>query len=160
MLEEILQYLNNWFVAEMRNDIYVIKGNSIVLPFLSDGQYFRIAGSILNDGVHQYPANDLKDETFSGVIWALAIPNAILNIVDEIVVWTAKNGDFSPYTSESFGGYSYSKAINSRGVAVSWQDVFAARLSPWKKLGRSYQYAQPNPHMTPSLTHEDNLWRW
>lgn len=160
MLEQILMHLNNWFLVPggVRADTYTIKDGSITLPFLANGQYFRIVGSLFNDGVYQYPA-ELTDETFDGSVWALAIPKALLSTVDEITAWTAKNGDSGPYTSESFGGYSYSKATNSKGMAVGWRDVFSSQLAPWKKPAGSWQYANPNPHMTPPEPHKDNPWR-
>lgn len=162
MLEEILRHLNNWFVVPggVHAGTFTAEGGGIVLPFLQNGQYFRIVGSLFNDGLYLYGGElQLTDETFTGSVWALAIPKALLSTVDEITAWTAKNGDGGAYTSESFGGYSYSKATNSRGVAAGWQDVFAARLAPWKKPAGSWQFAQPNPHMTPPLPHEDNPWR-
>lgn len=158
MLETVLMYLNNWFVVGRYDDTYTIEDGGITLPFLVDGQYFRIVGSLFNDGVYQYPA-ELTDETFDGSVWAMAIPKALLSTVEEITAWTAKNGDSSVYTSESFGGYSYSKATNSKGVSVGWRDVFSAQLAPWKKPVGSWQYANPNPHMTPPELHKDNPWR-
>ena len=160
MLEEILLHLNNWFLVPdgVHEDTYTIEDGGITLPFLVNGQYFRIVGSLFNDGVYQYPA-ELTDETFDGSVWALAIPKALLSTVEEITAWTAKNGDNGPYTSESFGGYSYSKATNAKGVAVGWRDVFSAQLAPWKKPTGSWQYANPNPHMTPPEPHKDNPWR-
>ena len=158
MLETVLMYLNNWFVVGRYDDTYTIEDGKLTLPFLVNGQYFRIVGSLFNNGVYQYPA-DLTDETFDGSVWALAIPKALLSTVDEITAWQAKNGDSGPYTSESFGGYSYSKATNSKGMAVGWRDVFAAQLAPWKKPAGSWQYANPNPHMTPPEPHKDNPWR-
>ena len=159
MLESVLHYLHNWFLVAVYDGLYTIKDGSIELPFLQSGQYFRIVGSVLNDGVYSYPAENLKDEEFTGSIWALAVPSAVLSLVEEITAWQAKNGASGPYTSESFGGYSYTKATNASGAAVGWQDVFKAQLSPWRKLGGTYQYAAPNPHMTPPLPHEDNPWR-
>lgn len=158
MLETVLMYLNNWFIVDRYDDTYTIEDGGITLPFLVNGQYFRIVGSVFNDGVYQYPA-ELTDETFDGSVWALAIPKALLSTVEEITAWTAKNGDSGPYTSESFGGYSYSKATNSKGMAVGWRDVFSAQLAPWKKPAGSWQYANPNPHMTPPEPHKDNPWR-
>ena len=158
MLESVLMYLNNWFAVGRYDDTYTIEDGVITLPFLVDGQYFRIVGSLFNDGVYQYPA-ELTDETFDGSVWALSIPKALLSTVEEITAWTAKNGDSGPYTSESFGGYSYSKATNSKGLAVGWRDMFSAQLAPWKKPAGSWQYANPNPHMTPPEPHKDNPWR-
>lgn len=159
MLESVLLYLNNWFMVSSTSGTYTIEDGSMELPFLVSGQYFRIMGSLLNDGVHQYPATDLKDETFEGEIWALAVPPGLLSLVEEITAWQAKNADSGPYTSESFGGYSYSKATNSRGVAVGWQDTFAAQLAPYRKLPGAYPFAEPNPHMTPPLPRPHDPWR-
>ena len=115
MLEQVLMNIRNWFTVEggIHSGTFSIKDGGITLPFLADGQYFRIIGSVFNDGLHQYPATDLVDEEFSGVIWALAIPPAVVDLADEIQKWQEKNGEVasSPFSSESFGGYSYSKAI-------------------------------------------------
>lgn len=169
MLETVLMYLNNWFAVGRYDDTYTIEDGKLTLPFLVSGQYFRILGSLLNDGVYKYANGTaldetgteitLIDETFDGSVWALAIPKGFLSMVEEITAWTAKNGDGGAYTSESFGGYSYSKATNSKGMAVGWRDVFAAQLAPWKKPAGSWQYAEPNPHMTPPVPHEPNPWR-
>lgn len=159
MLESVLNYLHNWFMVAVYDGTYTIKDGGIELPFLQSGQYFRIVGSILNDGVYNYPVENLKDEEFTGSIWALAVPPAVLSLVEEITAWQEKNGDSGPYASESFGGYRYTKATNSSGVAVGWQDVFKAQLAPWKKIWGCYPFAKPNPHMTPPLPHEDNPWR-
>ena len=135
MLEAILRHLNNYFIADVREGDYAVEGGNIALPFLTDGQYFFIRDSIFNDGLHRYPAFDLVDEEFYGVIWCLAIPQAIINLADEIEAWQTKNAEIlnSPYTSESFGGYSYTKASGDNGAAVSWQSVFADRLAPYRK---------------------------
>lgn len=172
MLEEVLRYLNNWFVVPggVHTGTFTVENGGIVLPFLQNGQYFRIAGSLFNDGVYQYASDGIAlneekegaimaDETFEGVIWALAIPKAVLHVTKEIAGWNLKNGGPAAYTSESFGGYSYTRATNSRGVAAGWQDIFASQLSAWKKPAGSWQYAQPNPHMTPTLPCKDNPWR-
>lgn len=134
MLEEILMNIHNWFVIPNGKYFgnFSIKGG-ITLPFLQNGQYFRIIGSVFNDGLHQYPATDLTDENFDGAVWALAIPKNILDIAKEIEEYQARHDDRT-YTSESFGGYSYSKATNSNGLPVGWQEVFSAKLKPYRKL--------------------------
>lgn len=114
-----------------------VSDGCIDLPLL-DGQYYRIVGSVFNDGLHQYPDNDLTDEVFSGNIYGLAIPKQLIEIANEIKDWQDKNGDAadSPYQSESFGGYSYSKASGSSGDGSlsGWQLAFASKLNPWRKL--------------------------
>ena len=139
MLEQVLREVRNWFVADggVHSGNYTIEDGSITLPFLADGQYFRICGSVFNDGLHQYTSTDLVDEEFSGAIWALAIPKAVIELADEIQKWQEKNGEasVSPYQSESFGGYSYSKATDAEtGGAVTWQSAFKQQLSAWRKI--------------------------
>lgn len=133
MLEQVLTHLHNWFVQSAHNGTFTVQDGSLALPFLLNGQYFRIIGSTFNDGLHQNPANGLKDETFSGAVWALAVPPAVLALSQDIADWNAKNGAPSPFVSESFGGYSYTRATNSKGGAASWQSAFAERLQPYRK---------------------------
>ena len=137
MLEQVLRHLNNWFLVEIHEGTFTVENGSITLPFLLTNQYFRIVGSVLNDGLHQYPAVDLTDETFTGSVWALAVPQAVIELAFEIEAWEAKNGDAakSPFASESFGGYSYSKATDSAsGGAVTWETAFRSRLNAWRKI--------------------------
>ena len=139
MLEQVLMNIRNWFPVKrgIHSGTVTIKDGGVTLPFLADGQYFRICGSVFNDGLHQYNVLDLTDETFTGTIWALAIPKAVIELADEIQKWQEKNGEasVSPYQSESFGGYSYSKATDAEtGGAVTWQSAFKQQLSAWRKI--------------------------
>ena len=136
MLTEILAYLRNYFVVETHEDTFEIVGGVLPLGFLQKGQYFRIIGSVFNDGVYCYDDNlKLTDETFTGKIEALAIPPDLLKLVDEITAYM-QSDEAKPtvFTSESFGGYSYTKATDSSGSAASWQTIFAARLRRWRKI--------------------------
>ena len=89
--------------------------------------------AVFNDGLHRWPCTDLPDEEFVGTVWALAVPKAITDIANEIEAWRKANPD-SAYTSESFGGYSYTKATASDGTPMRWQDAFRRRLNRWRKL--------------------------
>jgi hypothetical protein len=77
---------------------------------LQSGRYFRIIGSHFNDGVHQYPATGLVDETFDGSIWVMSVPVAVTALLNDINAWIetyasdATSPANSPYSSESFGG--------------------------------------------------------
>lgn len=139
MLEQVLMNIRNWFPVKggIHSGTFTIKDGGVTLPFLADGQYFRICGSVFNDGLHQYNVLALTDETFTGTIWALSIPQPIIDLANEIQEWQNKNADAlsSPYSSESFGGYSYSKATNSEtGGAETWQSHFKQQLSAWRKI--------------------------
>lgn len=140
MLEQILTHIRNWFQIGIYTGTYTIQDGGITLPFLRDGQYFRIMGSVFNDGLHRCGPDMelLEDETFDGSIWALAIPKAVIDLSGEIAAWQKKYGAVleSPYTSESFGGYSYSKASGAGDSTGSggWQAAFRAQLNPYRKL--------------------------
>ncbi len=138
MLEEVLRYLwgtmvYKWPVKELYGGTFKIEKGNIELPFLFEGQYFRIVGSVFNDGVYQYPVNTLKGETFNGAIWTLAIDPTLLAVVSEIEEWEKENKKAveSPYQSESFGGYSYTL---KEGQNVSWKTAFKDRLNRWRKI--------------------------
>lgn len=137
MLEHVLRHIKNWFTVSAHSGTFVVENGSIVLPFLMDGQYFRIEGSVFNDGLHRYPAYGLTGETFVGKVYALAIPNAVIEISHEIEEWNKANEArlLSPYQSESFGGYSYTlKGGNDTKNVVTWQKAFAHKLSEWRKI--------------------------
>lgn len=135
MLFEILKHIRNFFpdIRNQKEAKFEISNNSINPSFsILSGQYFLIEGSALNDGVHQL-GDTLEDETFYGTITPLKIPKEFLKLVDEIEAFTAKN-EASPYQSESFGGYSYSKGTTSTGKQFSWQNAFGTRLNAWRKI--------------------------
>lgn len=113
-----------------------------------DDQYFRIMGSVFNDGVHQkgLGSDALHDETFYGSVWAMAVPPSVIALAEEIEKWQEKYGSvdsasMSPFNSESFGGYSYSKSTGGGsyyGDGASggngWKSAFADRLNRWRKI--------------------------
>lgn len=139
MLEQVLHYLKNWFpVSDGKHyGTFTVKDGRMDLPFLQIGQYYRVVGSVFNDGLHQYPSADLATETFTGCIWALAVPKAVVDLADEIKQWNDKNASIvtGPYQSESFGGYSYTlKADGGADGGTSWQSTYSGRLNQWRKL--------------------------
>ena len=146
MLDEICDRLHNYFceAEDIHGGDFTIAGGNIEpLSFLQNGQYFRIVGSVFNDGIYKYGANNnLKNEAFSGQIWALRIPPKIVNLATvTIPAWITANADAlnSPFQSESFGGYSYSiKSGGSDGQgnekAFDWWSQFYSELAPYKKV--------------------------
>lgn len=138
MLEQILNQLHNWFVVDIHPGEYNIVDGDITLPFLQDGQYFRVVGSIFNDGLHRYGPDMemLQDENFVGTIWALAVPREVVTLAADMAEWETKNGAAAAgiYQSESKADYSYTKRTNAVGGVVTVWDVFRARLKPYQKL--------------------------
>lgn len=146
MMTEICEYLHNWFCedSDMIIGNIVVGDSEITVPYcaIQPGQYIRIVGSVFNDGVWKYGEAEFHPETYDGAVWLMRVPQAFINLVTEIENWQAKYGGvdskaMSPFNSESFAGYSYSKSSGGSGEVASptnWQGVFAARLSPWRKL--------------------------
>lgn len=145
MLETVCAHIHNYFCPDENivRGTWTIEGGSIdldgaVLP----GQYFRIVGSVLNDGVYLYPADALADETFTGEIWPMRPPRAFLETVSDIETWQTQYGAAmaSPYQSESvIGVYSRTKqgGNTTQGAAADadgWKSAFRSRLNPWRKL--------------------------
>ena len=167
MLTEICGYLKNWFNRRPDGSDYpkfhgdfvvkdgVIKWDSGENLPLQEGQYYRIIGGVFNNGgvfrfmldspLQETVAGSLpKDEEFNGEVWSMAVPPDVVAIAEEIAEWNEANGKadsaaMSPFNSESFGGYSYSKSGGSGSssggrTGVTWADVFGARLTRYKKL--------------------------
>ena len=138
MLTELCAELRNYFEVPNGRHFgkFTISGGSIApLDFLQEGQYFRVVGSVFNDGVYQYPASSLTDEVFEGAVWAMAVPPTLIALAAEIKEHEEKRKrlmeKFSGFSSESFGGYSYT---TDESWKQPWQVAFASRLNKWRKL--------------------------
>lgn len=144
MLEEVLRYVNNRFERGSVSGSFAAENGTMDVPGAVDGQYFWVEGSVLNDGLHRHPADDMEDEEFVGRVVLLAVPRALVALADEISEWCAANADAisGPYQSESFGGYSYTRASGgaegNQAPAAAWQLQFGARLRPYRKLSRDW----------------------
>lgn len=134
MLYTIMRHVRNFFVDKGYDGTFKIENGTIDLSFLQSGQYFLVEGSVFNDGVYQYN-NELKltDEEFTGRITALKPSKEFLELVKEIEEFNSKR-ESDAYVSESFGGYSYTKATNKNGMPATWQDVFSSKLKVWRKV--------------------------
>ena len=148
MLTEICQFLRNWFEREKIFGWFKVEGGNLTrmdgtaLPIL-DEQYFRVVGSVFNDGVHKLgdQHDALTDEpAFPGAVWLMSVPPVIVQLSDDVDAWKSANAAAlaSPYLSESFGGYSYSLRSGSdasgQATGLSWESQFASRLAPWRKI--------------------------
>lgn len=148
MLTQICQYLRNWFDRKADGSSYPKYGGDFTITDgeidleLASGTYIRIMGSLHNDGVHCYGDGGLTDETFEGNIWVMSIPKPVRDAATWAENWLAINGGAdsaanSPFASESFGGYSYSKgasASGGNGASVFEQAHLITVLAPWRKI--------------------------
>mgnify|MGYP007101834073 CR=1 FL=1 len=151
MLEQVCDFVHNYFILDEYDGTYEIADGTVSLPFLIEGQRFKIKGSALNDGIYTYHTNGtiydddnsdsvyLLSESFNGTICAMGVPRSFEKITQAIAAWQEANEAVleSPYTSESFGGYSYTKASGSgsnAGGSLGWQDMFGSRLKAYRKI--------------------------
>lgn len=142
MIGEVCAAARNYFVynsADIHYQHYTVNNGEIEpLAFIKDGQYYRIVGSTFNDGVYKHGTDDmaLTDEEFDGSVWAMHVPPAFVELCDEIEAWREKHKSVldSPYQSESFGGYSYSKSSGRYGGTVTWEDQFRSRINQYRRL--------------------------
>lgn len=149
MLTELCAELNNYFdrdLPKFRGEVKVENG-LVVTPqgfgeAVQNGQYFRLIGSVFNDGVYKWTGEaieGLTDETFHGAIWLMAVPKEVVKLADDIKEWLTKYGaqSVSPFSSENLSatGYSYTRAtISADGTGgSSWQASFARQLKRWRK---------------------------
>ena len=131
MLTELCQELHNWFTRD-EDKVYATFtiANGVITPNcgLQTGQYYRIIGSVFNDGVHKHDYYVPHDETFEGAIWKMRVPQAIIDLDKKIDEYKTKHVE-SPFISESFGGYSYTRASDT-----TWRTSFSSELNKWRKI--------------------------
>ena len=147
-MTELCQELRNWFVRERYIGHIEIAATGEIscdgekIP-LAENQYYRVIGSIFADGVHRHPDTTAIYEDFSGAVWTMAVPATVINLADDITAWRAKYEavgaeSMSPFMSESFRGYSYSKGSSYTGTGsgggTNWRSTFASRMNAWRKL--------------------------
>lgn len=140
MLEQVLNYIHNFFVKEIYRGKFRIENGELEVDFLQENQYCKIVGSVFNDKVHKFGTQGLTDEVFEGQVWAMAVPPTLIALIAEIQAWVDKYGESvsTPYQSESFGGYSYTKSTGTGKdgtdkLVYDWRDVFSPHLNQWRK---------------------------
>ena len=162
MLQEVMEYLNNYFVPISAKEVtYTISSGAISPSFgAEDGDRFLICGSRRNDGVYTWhdgvigndddekvppavqggqetiKAAGLRDETFAGTIRVCSVPPALLTLSGEIKSWVENNSAAlnSPMASETFNGYSYT--LKTGGGATGGSGPLTWRDIYGKQLDR------------------------
>lgn len=146
MITQICADIRNYFTYESDKHpgTYKVEGGVLVPSVDMPTDYYAVFGSRKNNGVHK-TTDVLKDEgEFVGSVWIMSVPDDFLALAAEIADWQTKYGGVdseaqSPFYSESFGGYSYSKAAGStstgaNAAASNWQGVYASRLNRWRRV--------------------------
>lgn len=139
-MEELMLRCNNYFYRFRESGAYVISSNKIigVRGKYAVGQYIRIINSILNDGVYKITAiaeneitieEGLNNEMFNGTICGLAVPSKFIDIVNKIKTYDNEHKT-TDIVSESVTGYSYTRATNKDGKAMTGTDMY---VDEWKQ---------------------------
>lgn len=152
MLEQVMEYCNNYFYkAKEVGRFSIVSGRISNRGVFKAGQYVRIIGSDFNDGVYKIESltdgkiniASLEDEMFEGAIVALAVPKSFLSIVKDIEAFeSSASSGISPYISESFENYSYTRATKD-GKPLSWVDLYGDRLSQYRKMSDGLRFVKP-----------------
>lgn len=138
-LEAACVRLNNWFtvMGGVYSGAFSFVDGQLENPpaespeYLTPGVFVRIAGSKFNDGVYVWPLDGMTDEKFTGTVSVMRPPRAFLDLIERI---EAEDSEATPYVSESFAGYSYTKATNAAGVPLSAWGTHKGELNRWRKL--------------------------
>lgn len=142
-LDDYCAELKNYFISynpkqAIHTGEYTIVDSDIDVDFLDSDQYFRIVGSKFNDGVYKFDEHlVLEDEVFDGAIWAMAVPPDFLKAVKDSEDYLTAHPMGLEYQSESFGGYSYTRASNNKLLSGSFSylpKTIANRLNRYRRL--------------------------
>lgn len=140
ILDSLCRELRNWFIRGEVDGTFTISGGALspdTAP-LHNGQYYCIGGSLFNDGVHRWPEEQLVDEVFDGYIWLMGVPRDFLSLAEDIAAYRARLDEIGAankgYTSESFGGYSYTLAPDAPADVVELRDRILDGKRRWRKI--------------------------
>ena len=130
----VMRACRNFFEGTPLTGTFAITGGG--LSPAPDAPYVAIRGRCYHDGVHEISGGVLDvlktDEVFEGAVYPLRPPDDFLDLCKDISAYDDK----TPVTgnqSESFGGYSYTRASGASGL-LTWQEAFAHRLIPFRRM--------------------------
>lgn len=130
----VMRHIRNYFQQGSYTGTIAIHGG-VVTPAVST-PYVCIYGSAHSDGVYAVEngaITGVEDETFTGRVWFLKPPADFLSLVEQITAYEAQNAP-SPLLSESLGEYSYTRAQGKSGGFLTWEEAFATRLAPYRRM--------------------------
>lgn len=136
MIENVLRYLNRYFPRSAET-LTAVVADGITGNFTQTyvvGQYILLKDTILNDGVYricEVEANKLTldatllPESISAIVYGLAIPKAVLELVTEISTYTQAEN----VANEKIDDYSIAYTNGS-----GWQSAYKSRLASWRAV--------------------------
>jgi len=137
-LPDLMRETRNFFPAAAIDADWTLQGGKLSpVNGLHLGDWVAVTGSIYNNGVFQLGENGslpgAVDESWTGRIWLLAPPAEFLALATEINFWAEQQVQ-SATVKESFGAYSRELATDSNGAPITWQQFFAHRLQPYRRM--------------------------
>jgi len=143
-ITKLMRECNNYFASWGEYGNYKVENNVLeVRGTYFKGQYVRVMGSIMNDGVYKVESyvdskitlQNLTDEEFCGYIYSLSVPKDFIFLSEQIEEYTSSI-DIKKIniTSESFNNYSKSIATGQNGSVLKWQDIFNGDIQVYKKI--------------------------
>jgi len=141
-LELLLKECNNYFYKWKETNTFMIVDNTIeVTGTYLVGQYIRVAGSIMNDGVYKVETLGentigivgLIDETFEGIVYGLSVQKDFITLSEKIEEYNNKNV-VSNKSSEGFNNYSVGYAKDKEGKPLQWQEIFKSDLDVYRQI--------------------------
>ena len=158
MLNEVIEYLNNYFYKyssgvtqySFTKDVTFTTNNTLEGDFADTflvGEYIQLEDTRLNDGIYKIIAIDDTSITIdatlditidteaeiSTTMTKLFIPKDLIATIAEIKTYNTNTTD--GIASESQGNRSVSYATSTNG-STGWQTAFKTRLNSYKRLKR------------------------
>lgn len=142
MIEEVLDYLNNYFVVSVEIGKYSFDATTKKISGSFNetyvvGQYVGVDGSVVNSGIYQVAevgsgyliVNEsvIDESEVSVAVWGMSIPKALLSLIGEIS--GLQEHSIDGVASESQGDRSITYKDGG-----SWMGIYKSRLIPYRRL--------------------------
>lgn len=130
----VMRACRHYFPADWMDGEWSVKGGMLT-PEVPDG-LIAVTGSMQHNGVWSVAGGKMEtetDERWKGRIWLLAPPGDFLALCEEIEDWREKH-PVQALKSERFGEYGCEFASGKDGMPLGWQEVFAAKLQPYRRM--------------------------
>lgn len=132
----VMRAVRNYFERGYIEGEISISGG-VVSPAV-DAPYVYISGSDFHDGVKKMMASTIEadnhpNETFTGRVWLLHPPDDFIDLCEKIAAYNEKNAP-GALVSETLNEYSYTKATGKNGSLLSWEEAFASKLIPYRRM--------------------------
>lgn len=135
---DVMRVCRNHFVRAKETGAWRVSGGRLTPEGTAGaGEWIALEGSLHNDGVYLVAQDGTLpgavDEGWNGTLWHLAPPKSFLALCEDIRRYDEAH-PASGLKSEQFGAYGYVAASGTGGAPLTWESVYAAALSPWRRM--------------------------